>query len=468
MPRFFIVALLLCGVFFSWGVLTVRYHVFPWNWIDPLARDVSEFVRGDTSEKTGLVEKIANDLSLKPSRQLYDYSVDSQREYQKLEIPGLNDRRELPEIYVDEQSPPLQGFRFVFGTFDFESHLHGAILLDPQFRVVNTWVVDENAILEALEEAAKKGGKALKHKPPERRLPQGVVIFPDGSIIFNDGDRGNGMHRMDYCGNTQWTTLGYFHHSISYNSDDHSIWSFGPGDMLKMSPDTGELIRSLTLNEIHAANPGSSIFTVRRNMPTGRWQFDPIHKNDIEPLGKEIADNFSKFEAGDMVVSQRATNLLFVFDPDTLEIKWWRTGQSRRQHDPDWQPDGSITVFDNNMREEYSKNWDGYLPDAEERFSRIWRLDPENYSAIIIYDGKKDNMYSSERAKHQVLPNGNILISSAHQGRVLEITPDGQTVFEFLNTYDEKQNLILSEAIWLAPDFFDFDAAARNLRCTEN
>ena len=73
-----------------------------------------------------------------------------------------------------------------------------------------------------------------------------------------------------------------------------------------------------------------------------------------------------------------------------------------------------------------------------------------------------DDFYSGARGVHQVLPNGNILISSPHQGRVLEVDSDGETVFEFLNTYDERENLIISEARWFPADYFEFDAATRN------
>ena len=344
MTRFPFVALVVSGVFFAWGAATVRFQVFPWQFLSPITSDVREFVKGDVSEKTGLVEKISNDLAIRPSRQLYDHELESGRPYVELQIPDLNPRRQLPEVYVDSQTPPLDGYRFVFGTFDFDSHLHGGILLDPEFRVVQQWVVDEEQILDALRKEEEQTGKKINHKPPERRLPQGVQLLPDGSMVFNDGDRGNAMHRMDFCGQTLWMTLGYFHHSIAFDSEDGSLWSFGPGDMQQLSAETGEEIRSIQLNDVHEANPGISVFTVRRDMDFGRWQFDPIHKNDIDPLTSEMAGFFPQFDAGDLLISHRGTSLLFVLDPDSLEIKWWRTGQTRRQHDPDWQPDGTITV----------------------------------------------------------------------------------------------------------------------------
>jgi hypothetical protein len=430
-------------LFFIWGITTVRYHVFPWDYLSPIDKEISNFVAGDASEQTGLGEKISNDLSFRPSRQLFDYQWDTDRAYSILDVPGLKSRRDLPRVFVDQGHLQLPGFRFIFGTFDFDNHLHGAILLDPGNQVINTWVVDEEAIQNALELQTQGDGIVRQHKAPSRRLPQGVEIFPDGSIIFNDGDRGNGIHRMDSCGRYIWTTPGIFHHSITLDRDSGTIWTFGAQDMMELDPASGEILRTISLNDIHMANPSLSLFTPRRNLRDGIWNYDPIHKNDIESLASATDADWSMFEPGDLLVSHRATNLLFVFDPDTLDISWWRAGQTRRQHDPDWQQDGSFT--------------------DRVRYSRIWKFVPRDNSAEIIYDGELDNMYSGERSKHQVLPNGNILLTSSHQGRILEVTPEGRSVFEFLNRYDQDQNLILSEAKWLPLDFFDidFDDAAR-------
>jgi len=62
-----------------------------------------------------------------------------------------------------------------------------------------------------------------------------------------------------------------------------------------------------------------------------------------------------------------------------------------------------------------------------------------------------------------MLPNGNVLISSPHQGRILEVNAAGETVFEFLNTYDEKEMLIVSEAKWFPLDYFNFDVSDKGV-----
>src|SRR5690606_39813819 len=74
---------------------------------------------------------------------------------------------------------------------------------------------------------------------------------------------------------------------------------------------------------------------------------DPFHPNDAEPLRADMADAFPMFEAGDVLLSMRELNLITVVDIETGKMKWWRYGPWFKQHDPDFQPDGRITVLDN-------------------------------------------------------------------------------------------------------------------------
>jgi hypothetical protein len=147
---------------------------------------------------------------------------------------------------------------------------------------------------------------------------------------------------------------------------------------------------------------------------------DITHMNDVEPLHPSMADEYPNFEPGDLLVSLLGSNLVFVFDPDDGDVKWHTTDRFAMQHDPDFVGDGWISVFDNNAK------WAGG--------SRIVSFKPSEDSVRIIRPSQSErkDFFTSVQGKHQRLENGNILLSEANAGRVVEVNPEGQTVWEWI------------------------------------
>ena len=81
------------------------------------------------------------------------------------------------------------------------------------------------------------------------------------------------------------------------------------------------------------------------------WFEDPFHANDVEALKLSMAEAFegAGFVAGDLLISLRELNLVGVIDPRTQVFRWFRHGPWFKQHDPDFQADGTITVDDNRI-----------------------------------------------------------------------------------------------------------------------
>ncbi|MDA3894761.1 MAG: aryl-sulfate sulfotransferase [Desulfobacteraceae bacterium] len=453
---------------FGWGFCAGAFHLFPGNILIPIKNEITAFIQGVGYNKKSIAEKLANDLGLRPDRQLAKGAPQKQKNYQPLSFEGLKKRRQAPLIFTNDlqngNNVIPSGYLFIWGAFDFDDHLHGGILIDEKGNVVHHWVPDEKDFVSEIDAFNKTLPKRnrIKYDPPQGRFPHGVVVFPDGSIIFNDSDPGNGMQKIDFCSHAQWIKLGKFNHVISKGTEDGTIWAMDKANFIhQLDTSKGESRQVIQIEDVIEANPDIDVLGIRRNYLEGKWLDDPWHFNDIEPLPLLYQNVFPQFNPGDLLLSMRSINALMVLDPETKKIKWWRLGACSRQHDPDWQPDGSITVYDNQMRDKNNINF------GNEKFSRIIKINVDNYKTDVLYDGKHDNFYSNIRGKHQILPNGNILITSSMQGRVLIVNPEGETVYEFLNTYDKKGNvLVLSEAIWLPKNFFNFNID-KDRRCEQ-
>jgi len=400
-------------------------------WPAPALVDIYFYVTDQRWETRSLTERLSNDLGFTPYRLLTRDAggAASGAGFRPLEIYGLRSRREVPQIFVaDDRKPQLT---FIYGVFDFTDGLHGAILIDQHGKVIHRWVLAENP-----ENALSKSSVHL--------YPHGVLVDPDGSVTFIF-DFGTAISKVDACGRYVFSrSYDRDYNHVLNRANDGSIWTLsGPPNWFdRLDAKNGDILQSISMGDVIAANPDLGIFSVRSDhYSTGRkWLGDPFHGNDIEQLSPQMAAAFPMFKAGDLLISLRTLNLLFVLDPQTLKVKWWRQGATQQQHDPDWEADGTIMVLDN--------RWDNPP-------SRIARINPATNAVTTVLDGAKYGFNTINRGKIQMF-NGDLLVTSTKQGRVFEVDKTGRVVFDFVNTYNDKQGLraLVSEAIVLPVDYF--------------
>ncbi|MGM0540500.1 MAG: arylsulfotransferase family protein [Thermodesulfobacteriota bacterium] len=444
---------LLAVSLFAWGYFSAEYKFFPWSIINP----VQKYIQGTGVHSKKVTDKIMHDLGLRPERMLKDLELNKNRDYKTVAIDGLRERRSKPVMFSRREHLFSSGYLLIWGAFDFENNLYGAILVDKYGQVVHRWIPDYDSITATADSYnANRDADDYKHTYQNPiSLPQGIAIYPEGSLIYNDGDPSNGMQKMDFCSQPMWTKLGRFSHEIVLQEDGSRVWTIDDDRCLhQIDAQSGESLHKIEVGDIMEANPDVDILSIRRDDFTDdRWLPDFWHFNDVEPLPLELAGDYLDFQPGDLLVSSRSLNAVMVIDPYTKKIKWWRVGAFSRQHDPDWQAGRKITIYDNQTREVLAK----HQPENPKKYSRIIELDMDTYQTDVLYDGIQDNFYSGIRGKHQFLPNGDLLITSSTQGRIMIVNDQGETVFEFFNRYNEDRVLLLSEAVWIGEDFFDFD-----------
>jgi len=147
---------------------------------------------------------------------------------------------------------------------------------------------------------------------------------------------------------------------------------------------------------------------------------DLFHTNSIEVLRDDLPGLAAR---GDLLVSLREINTVAIINPERPEVLWsWGAGEVWRQHHPSVLDSGNILVFDNGTRRDSS---------------RVIELDPRQEEIVWTYGRKAgEEFFSQIRGACQRLGNGNTLITQSDKGRVFEVTPDGDLVWEFWSEVD--------------------------------
>lgn len=338
---------------------------------------------------------------------------------------------------------PAEGVRLVAGVTSDKTSRFGVRLLDRDGNETHFWPVHYDD-LSAGETSERN---VFLH---------GVAPLPDGSIVVNF-DSGDTIARIGLCGDTLWTATGNFHHGI-HRSHDGTLWTWqnipateegAPDDehIIQVDPATGRPLRRISLlDDVIRRHRLHGIFAIHSEPATDRIAFahDPFHPNDVEVLDPATARAFPMFAAGDLLISLRSLNLVAVLDGDTLAPKWSRIGPWHRQHDPDFLPDGTISVLDNAMGT---------------GASRILAVDPATDAITTVFDGAgHGDFYTWQRGRHQTLANGNLVIAESQRGRAIEVNRAGDLVWRYENVFDAGRNGLISEVAVLPPGFLDEDA----------
>ena len=128
---------------------------------------------------------------------------------------------------------------------------------------------------------------------------------------------------------------------------------------------------------------------------------------------------------GDLLVSYRLISTVGIVDRASGEFKWkWGSDEVNHQHNPTWLANGRILIFDNG----------GHRRGIS--YSRIIEVDPTTNEIHWEYAGTPNiSFYSYNISGAERLPNGNTLICEGAPGRLFEVTPRGEVVWEYINPF---------------------------------
>lgn len=402
--------------FASIAVIAVIYGTIAtwWNWFPAPQIGLAHSTMMD------IANNWKNDIGLEPTRHLV----------KPIERSSDPDRGFSGEL----TGSAAEGYILVAGLSETqEESFHTVRLYDPEGKEVHRWPVHYD-LLDTERE-------------PQNVMLHGMEVFEDGSLALTF-DGGQAITRIDACGQPLWTHNDRFHHSINRDGEGRLV-TLMDDDIYRLDEETGETLDSVSIRKemLEGDNEDQmAMLKIRTRTPENAdekitYLGDPFHPNDAEPLRADMADAFPMFEAGDVLLSMRELNMITVVDPKTGRMKWWHYGPWFKQHDPDFQPDGTITVFDNATGSDAS---------------RILSIRPGENQVQTLFTGSDElPFYTWRRGKHQILPDGNILLTEAEGGRIMEVSPDGDLLWERQFPWDDEQNVIITEARYIPEDFFD-------------
>lgn len=298
----------------------------------------------------------------------------------------------------------------------------------------------------------KVWGDAEGNFPGDRRPSDGYGMYLHGVALSKDGGYiANFDHlstfKSDICGNIEWKLDNLGHHSV-YIENDNEIWVGSENYIennlqkyknhntpyrswiLQKIDTNGNIIKNISVNNVLEKNGLTGLLYLSNisNQITSVMG-DTLHLNDIEVFPKNYKSEL--FSPGDLMFSLRNINAFFVINQETLKIKYFSIGQTLRHHDPDFLPNGNISVFDNrNLR-----------PSKGIESSRVIEINPitgngKSEIELEIETANGNPFFTDIMGNHQTLSNGNKLLVVSEEGTVMELDRNGEIIWSYTNWID--------------------------------
>jgi hypothetical protein len=263
------------------------------------------------------------------------------------------------------------------------------------------------------------------HSWPRARIKSRVRLLPDGSLL------GLGLGRQiveyDWEGRQTWAfpTPGAIPH--------HDVLRLQNGHTLVLLLREGE--STDTLLEVDRA--GQVVWTWKAAEHRGDLLPErPAHAEDVThvnslqelPENRWYAAGDRRFRPGNLLISARNLNTVFVVERPSGKVVWsWSDGLDRqheaRMNGPGFPAPGRIEIFNN-------------LPGSfwGDHQSEVLEIDPQAGKAAWRY--RSPGFFSPTGGVEQMLPNGNLLVTSTRGGRVFEVTREGRLAWEWAPPYE--------------------------------
>lgn len=265
-------------------------------------------------------------------------------------------------------------------------------------------------------------------------------LLPDGHLMIShrttegpplrDGKCGR-MVEVDWDGNVVWEHIDHAQH--------HDVRRLDNGNTIYVA---WEPLAEAKAKELQGGVPGSEANgvtyadVIREVDATGalvwewRLQDQEVANLVLCPLcgRNEFAhcNSLSPQPNGDILANFRRLNTIMLIDRQSGDVKWeMRDNQWGHQHDSHFLDNGNILMFANGV----------HITPAQPH-SRLLEIDPKTRDVVWEYLGSpRWTLFSSITSSVDRLPNGGHLVAEGMWGRIFELSPDEEIVWEYISPH---------------------------------
>lgn len=307
-----------------------------------------------------------------------------------------------------------------FGGYTLYSPVRGyhADLLDAEGRIVHQW----------------RHAEGIQHV---RWLPNGHLLvhaLPPESAEGAEhiGGCASALVELDHDSHVVWEHRDvYMHHDYQRLENGNTLvirWEKLPSELASrvqggyVAPDDPEWMWGDAIHEIDAS--GNTVRAWRS------WDhLNPDHHVKCPLESRKEWTHLNSIELtpdGDWLLSFRLTSTIAIVDGRTGDVRWrWGSGVLSHQHHASWLDDGHVLLFDNGCHRREAPS-----------FSQVLELDPTTKKIVWSYRSVPIlAFYSFMISGCERLANGNTHVTEGATGRIFEITPEGETVWEFVSPW---------------------------------
>jgi hypothetical protein len=340
----------------------------------------------------------------------------------------LKSKRKLQGLGTYSPEDAQDGVTLVYG-------MQSAWLVDMDGTILHSWSVDYDSIKTDKELIPRSYPVTYIYWHMARLLPNGdLVVMIDQ---YDKNPNGLAMMKIDRDSNVLWIHPHHVHHDFNFDEQGniYAIDQRITDDKVKglkletpylddglvvLTPD-GEQIDRISLLEAFSGSDLAGFFNNYSSYRHG----DYLHTNNVDILKPGLFGAAS----GGVLLSFNALGAIAVMDRESRKIVWARAGFWKHQHDPDLLANNNILLFNNLC------DW------RMDNDACVIEIDPQTYEIVWQYPDDPDtSLHSTYRGRQQALANGNVLISEFQNGRLLEVTRDGRTVWEYSCPFVAKDN----------------------------